>query len=282
MRKFILKDQLVDEEQAFVHVTDLALLRGYGVFDFFRLVGAKPLFLDDHLQRFLRSASHLRLNGEWTFDKLKKLVLDMIRANKMADSGVRLVMTGGSSPNGYQIGEPFLIGINEPINPLPPGHFADGIKLITTEYQRDLPSAKTINYIRGIHTVPEIQEKNAVDVLYVFNGHVLEVTRSNFFIITRDNVIKTAGTGILEGINRQHILKMAASAFRAETGTVTLEELKTAREAFITGTTKKITPVVQIDQTTIGNGQPGPVTRQLMSMYEDYVDGWLKHYKDLF
>ena len=63
MVKYILNDKIVDQDKAFVHVSDLALLRAYGVFDFFRLVGLRPLFFNDHIDRFFNSADILKLKS---------------------------------------------------------------------------------------------------------------------------------------------------------------------------------------------------------------------------
>ena len=135
MIKYIHNDQIIDQDKAFVHVSDLALLRAYGVFDFFRLVNLQPLFFDDHIERFFNSADILRLKCPIGRKKLKSLILEIISINKIQNSGIRILLTGGESPNGYVVGKPTLFVINEPINPLPESHFSNGIKLITATYR---------------------------------------------------------------------------------------------------------------------------------------------------
>ena len=83
MLKYILNDQIIDEDKAFVHVSDLSLLRGYGVFDFFRLVGLQPLYFEDHLARFFRSADALRLKCPVGRKQLRTLINEMIVANNV-------------------------------------------------------------------------------------------------------------------------------------------------------------------------------------------------------
>ena len=106
MLKYILNDQIIDEDKAFVHVSDLSLLRGYGVFDFFRLIGLQPLYFEDHLARFFRSADALRLKCPIGRKRLRSMINEMIIANNVLDSGVRFVLTGGASETGYSIGKP--------------------------------------------------------------------------------------------------------------------------------------------------------------------------------
>ncbi len=278
MIKYILNDKLVDQNKAMIHVSDLALLRGYGIFDFFRLIGLKPLFLEDHLNRFYNSARTLRLECPLDRDTLRSMILEMIKSNKIHDSGVRIVLTGGESPNGYYIGEPTLIVLNEPIKPLPESHFTEGIRLVSHQYLRDIPDVKTLNYLMGIYHLPDIQAAGALDLLFHWNGKISELTRSNFFIVDQNDRIVTAGKGVLKGINRKHVLQLAREEFEVEERDIFMNELPAAREAFLTGTTKKVTPIVQIDDIVIGDGRPGPVTQRLQQMYDEYIEQYLKRY----
>ncbi len=276
MMKYILNDQVIDQDKATIHVSDLALLRAYGVFDFFRLVDLQPLFFNDHIERFFNSADILRLKCPVGRKKLKALILEVISANQIQNSGIRIVLTGGESPNGYSIGKPTLIVINEPINPLPESHFTEGIKLISHEYLRDIPEVKTINYLVGIYKMPEIREKGALDLLFHWNGKISELTRSNFFIIDQNDKIVTAGDGILKGINRKHVLEISRQKFEVEERDLFIEELAGAKEAFITGTTKKVMPVYQIDDLVIGDGKPGKITKDLQKMFAEHIETYLK------
>lgn len=276
MLKYILNDKIIDQDKAFIHVSDLALLRAYGVFDFFRLVGLKPVFFEDHIERFFNSADVLRLKCPVGRKKLKSMILEIISTNKIENSGIRIVLSGGESPNGYAIGNPTLFVINEPISPLPENHFKDGIKLLSHEYMRDIPEVKTINYLMGIYKMPDIQAKGALDLLFHWNGKISELTRSNFFIVDQNDTIVTPENGVLKGINRKHVLKIAKQKFKVEERDLFMKELVKAKEAFITGTTKKIMPICQVDDQIIGDGLPGPVTSELQQMFEEHIDTYLK------
>ena len=276
MLKYILNDKIIDEDKAFVHVSDLALLRGYGVFDFFRLVELQPLYLEDHLARFFRSADALRLKCPIGRKRLRSMIFEMIATNKIQNSGIRIVLTGGASETGYSIGKPTLFVMNETINALPEDHFTKGIKLILHEYIRDLPEVKSINYLTGIYKLPDIKKHHAMDLLYHWNGKISEVTRSNFFIIDKKGKMVTPQSGVLKGINRKYVIGMAKKHFEVEERDLHLTELSTAKEAFITGTTKKIMPVCQIDDITVGDGNPGPITMKLQQEYDAYITNLLQ------
>ncbi|MFY0653569.1 MAG: aminotransferase class IV [Cyclobacteriaceae bacterium] len=276
MNKCILNNQIIDQNKAFIHASDLTLLRGYGIFDFLRCVGSKPLFFEDHLDRFYNSASMLRLECPVEKEELAALIRKLIDVNGIDNSGIRMVLTGGESLNAYEIGKPTLLVFNEAIKPLPEEYYTKGIKLLGQNYERDIPEVKTINYLMGIWKTPELKEAGALDLLFHSNGKISESTRSNFFVVMQDDTIVTAADGILKGINRKHILQFAKGKYAVEERDLLMEELKNVKEAFITGTTKVIVPVVQIDDITIGTGKPGAITNQLKQEYEAYIDSNLK------
>src|ERR1051325_9937295 len=96
-----LNDQFVPEEKAVLHCSDLSIQRGYGVFDFFKVADAVPVFLEEHLNRFFFSAEQMRLNVTYSPDELKKIIFELLKKNNGADTGIRITLTGGFSPDGY-------------------------------------------------------------------------------------------------------------------------------------------------------------------------------------
>lgn len=96
---------------------------------------------------------------------------------------------------------------------------------------------------------PKRAEAGADDILYHYNGVISECPRSNFFVVTAENKIVTPAEGVLQGITRKKVLQLAGKHFDVEERAVALDELKTAKEAFITSTTKRILPVAQVDKT---------------------------------
>jgi branched-subunit amino acid aminotransferase/4-amino-4-deoxychorismate lyase len=276
MKRYILNDSLVAKPEAKIAVSDLALLRGYGIFDFFRLEGLKPLFLEDHLDRFFRSAARLRLPSPVAREGLRSLVLAMIRENKMKDSAVRIVLTGGDSSDGYSIGAPTLIGINEPVARPAHTYLENGIKVMPCAYVRDIPDVKTLNYSMGIYMQPDIAAVGASDVLYHFQGQVSELSRSNFYIVTQSGTIVTPDKNILPGITRKKILQIAQQEFDVEERTLYLDEVYAASECFISGTTKTVMPVTQVGDHTIGTGKPGKCTRKLQGQFAEFVQQAIK------
>ncbi|CAN5875918.1 branched-chain-amino-acid transaminase [soil metagenome] len=258
------RQEVVPLEKAFLHVSDLAIQRGYGIFDFLKIQDGQPLFLESYLDRFHSSAELMQLSVPLGREELVGAVADLIHRNDLPLSGMKLILTGGYSENGYNLASPNLLLIQQPLSLPTQAQTEQGIRVITQEYVREIPAAKTINYTMGIRLLQQIRERMAEDVLYHLGGEVSEFPRSNVFMVTEDGRVVTPKDNILRGITRKHVLELAGNRYQAEEGTVTLPDLLQAREVFLTSTTKRILPIVQVDDRVIGKGKPGPVAQALL------------------
>ncbi|MCC9166972.1 aminotransferase class IV [Pontibacter harenae] len=256
--------EFIPLSKAFLHVGDLSVQRGYGIFDFFKVEDGHPLFLDDYLLRFYQSAKMMELPVIYSKDELKAKIYELIQKNNFGTSGIKMILTGGYSANGYDPAEPNFIMIQQPL--ALPGQevIAKGLKIITHAYVREIPAAKTINYTMGVRLIKEIKAQEAQDVLYQRNSEVTELPRCNFFIVKQDDTIVTPSQDVLYGVTRKNVLELASKKYKVEEGTVTLADIKEAKEAFLTSTTKRILPVVQVGANVIGNGKPGAITLSLL------------------
>lgn len=257
--------------EAHIGVSDLALLRGYGVFDFLAVRQGTPLFLDDYLMRFQRSAGVLGLQLPFPLAALRDMVWSLVEANGLEDAGIRLVLTGGYSEDGYAPASPNLIILEHYLPPKSESTWNQGIKMLSYAHQRELPEAKSINYLTGIQLLDLLKKEGASEALFHDNGWVRESARANFFIVTDQGKLVTPEKKILHGITRQRILQSAGYLIGIEARELALAEVYTAREAFITSTTKGNLPVVQIDNHRIGDGKPGPVSKAISDLLDNQV-----------
>ena len=253
--------EFIDEKKANLHISDLAIQRGYGVFDYCRTNDHAPVYLEDHIDRFFSSADIMQLTLPVSRQKLVEIIHELNSTNKIAQSGIRMLLTGGYSPDSYEIVQPNLVVVQHPLTLRIGATVEKGIKIITHEYAREFPLAKTINYSMGIWLQKRIKQQEAFDVLYHQHGEVSEFPRANFFMVTKDNVIRTPRKNVLSGITRKRVLKLSSKGFAIEEGVVTLKDIYSAKEAFLTSTTKLILPIVEVDNITIGDGRCGEFTR---------------------
>ncbi len=267
--------QLARTEAATLHVSDLSVLRGYGIFDFFLFLKGQPLFLEDYLDRFYRSALLLHLEIPFSREDFAAQIFRLIEANGHQQGGIRLLLTGGYSPDGYTPSEPNVLILQYP---LPQQAWDPNItlKLMTYPHLRELPEIKTTNYITGISLLPELKKRGADDLLYLDGGWIRESVRSNFFLVLEGGRVVTPDQKILLGVTRKQILHLAQQRYTVEEREVHISEIGQAKEAFFTSSTKGLFPVIEIDGQPVGDGQPGPVSKQLQQDFMAHMEAYLQ------
>ncbi len=269
---YFMDGEFVAEAEARVPVNDLALLRGFGCFDFMRTYGGKVLFLRDHVRRLLRSAGRLGIELPLGEAELMGLVEETLRRNPPGEASVRILVTGGPSPDFITPqGRPRLMILVAPLASYPASWYAEGAAVITVPYERAIPEAKTIDYARAILALAEARRKGAIEALYVDSrNRVREGTTSNVFCFLGERLV-TPGEGLLEGITRGKVLALARKQHPVEIRDLARRELAAADEVFLTSSNRLIVPIVRVDEDRIGSGEPGPRTRALMEAFAAYT-----------
>jgi branched-chain amino acid aminotransferase len=260
-RYISINHQLYTEEDAKISVSDLAIQRGFGIFDFLKTINHIPIFLEDHFDRFYNSAKEMNLTVGATRAELKNSIDALIKQNNLPNSGLKFILTGGFSDDGYTMSSPNLILTQVPFE-IDKAAFENGMKLVTYPHQRQLPTIKTIDYLQAIRLQSYIKENLADEVLYHQNASIRECPRANFFIVKGDKII-TPKTDILKGITRSKILALNIEGYALLEEDFNVNDLATADEAFISSSTKNAFPVLSIDGNSIGDGKPGKITRKI-------------------
>jgi branched-chain amino acid aminotransferase len=267
-----LNGKYVPLDQACLPLTDLGILRGYGVFDFLRTYNGVPFRLREHVQRLQKSAKLIGLSLPWSTEDIEAIAQDTLGRNHFPEADIRIVVTGGSSTDFITpLGEPSLMVMVTPVSQYPREYHEQGIKVITVQTERFLPTVKSLNYISAISARQQARQNNAVEALYVNQqGHVLEGTTTNLFVFRGSQLI-TPKENILNGITRATVLELAKNRFEIVEQPIYYSDLNNCDEAFITSSTKEIMPVVQIDELAISNGKPGENTQLLMHLFHEYT-----------
>jgi branched-chain amino acid aminotransferase len=262
---FYVDGQYVPAEKAVIPVDDLSILRGVGVFDFMRTFNGKPHHLKEHVARLENSARKIGLELPWSQEELIAIVNTTLEKNQVPEANIRIVITGGSSPDFITPqNTPRLLVMVTPIIQPPPKWYINGIKIITVHTRRNLPEAKSIDYIRATIALREAKKAGAMEAVYLDREHyVLEGTTSNIFAII-NGVLITPGHSILPGITRKVVIEISRALMDHRVEKLSLSTLYSAEEVFITGSGKGLVPVVQVDDHMIGEGRPGPKTKRLM------------------
>ena len=259
--------------EAVIPPDDIGLQRGYGIFDFLRVMGRVPLYMEDHLDRFYRSAERMYLDVPVGRDELRAIILRLAEVNALTVSGMRFLLTGGSSPDGYTISAPRLLVMHQPLNP-PPAQWPErGYALYTHDFLRQMPEVKTIDYLMAIRLQPWLRSKGGDDLLYRHEGLVTECPRANFFIIREDDTIVTPTRNMLHGVTRLQIIRVARSiGLNVEERDLPLSDVMQAKEAFISSSTKRVIPVASVDDHQFRSSD---VTRRLWEAVMQHETAWI-------
>jgi len=271
----------VPRVEAKVSVFDRGFLYGDGVFEGIRTYDGRVFRLDQHLERLYRGAKAIRLEIPLTFEEMRDVVLETVRRSGLRGCYARLVVSRGSGdlgldPRNCHEGATVVV-IVDSIALYPREVYETGLEVITCVTRRNLPAAlnpeiKSLNYLNNILAKIEVGEARAHEGLMLNHlGYVAEATGDNVFVC-RGGKITTppVNAGILEGITRQVVVELAAEMdLPLGEDNLTLYEVYTADECFLTGTAAEIVPVARVDGRTIGDGKPGPITKRLMTRFKE-------------
>jgi branched-subunit amino acid aminotransferase/4-amino-4-deoxychorismate lyase len=267
-----LNGEFVTEDKLLISPRDLGFLRGYAVFDFFRTYnGHKPFMFDYHIDRLFHSAKTIGLKMPWTKKEVQSIILETLDKNdKWKEFVVRVVVSGGVATTPDLTGNPILIVILDEVIKFSKSIYTKGIKVSTISHKRYTPGSKTTHYVEAIQNIEKMYVEGSDELLYVFNNSVLEGAFSNFFCVVNNKLV-TAENDILPGVTRKVVMEKLKLTIPVEARVLKFKELSAAKEAFITVSGKGIVPVVRVDDKTIGNGEVGPITKDLIRKFEDFI-----------
>lgn len=285
MKYCYLNGKILEIKKARISPNDIGLARGYGVYDGIMLYAGKPFELAAHYKRFTNSAKLLGLKVPYTLENLDKSIAELYKKNKPKNPIVKLLLTGGETVASINFDKtkPTSIILMEEV-PLPIEEtFAKGVKVITHEFLRYLPTAKTTNYIEAVRLQEKKNKAGAVEIVYTNGGNVLEASTSNLFIV-KDNVLITAPSDVLGGITRRVVLQLTKK-YKKQLGLQKIEEkhytvaeMLAADEVFLTSSFKEVLPVVNVDGKRVGDqshfGKPGPVSKKILKLFREYVSDY--------
>ncbi len=282
--KIYLAGKLVDEADAKISVFDHGFLYGDGVFEGIRVYGGKAFLLDEHITRLYESALAIRLEIPLSKSEMTDAVNQTIAANDIGEGYVRLIVSRGAGTLGLDIrrtSDPQVIVIADTITLYPPEMYRDGLKVITASTIRNhaaalSPRIKSLNYLNNILAKIEATDSGCIEALMLnAQGEVAECTGDNIFIV-KNGILKTPPpeAGILEGITRAAVIGLAKQAgLTVEESAMVRHDIFVADECFLTGTAAEVIPVVSLDGRTIGDGKPGPVTKDLLERFQELKSG---------
>jgi branched-chain amino acid aminotransferase len=276
--KIHIDGKLYDKEDAKISVYDHGLLYGDGVFEGIRSYGGKVFRLRAHLDRLWDSAKAIWLTIPISKEQMAEAIKETLAVNGIKDGYIRVVVTRGAGTLGLdpnKCSNPQVIIIADLISLYPEELYRNGLEIVTVSTMRNHPAAlspriKSLNYLNNILAKIEGHQAGCVEALMLnHKGEVAECTGDNIFLV-RDGRLLTPPNeaGILEGVTRDAIMELArASGICVAETPLTKHDVYIADECFLTGTAAEVIPVVKVDSRLIGDGVPGPITRDLRERF---------------
>lgn len=280
--KVYLNGRFVPESQASVSVFDHGFLYGDGVFEGIRAYNGRVFKLDEHVDRLYDSAKAIDLAIPHTKAQMKELILEACRLNGVQDGYIRPIVSRGVGDLGLdprKCKAPTVLIIARPtISLYPREKYDQGLTVVTVSARRTpaqcvSPNIKSLNYLNNILGRIEANHVDADEGLMLdVQGFVSEATADNIFLVRKGIVSTPPAHNTLKGITRKAVKELCAlEGLTLEEHPIALFDVYTSDEVFITGTAAELVPVVKVDGKTIGDGKPGPVTKQLMEAFHAFA-----------
>ena len=226
--------------------------------------GTKVLDLASHLKRLYQPAQEQGIRPIISAWELRAIVGQLAGERSPNESRIRLIMSTSDSPGMVYI-------LLEPFQPLSPSIYREGVHVICRPLERVTPRLKSTRFIENSQSARQLVQADIFEVLMIRRGHILEGMTSNFFYI-KDGDLGTARWDVLLGVTRRTVLRVAqGSGFSIVYRPMKQEQIPALNEAFLTSSSRGIVPIVQIDDVTVGEGIPSPITKKLIEGYQNYI-----------
>lgn len=255
-----------------IPIDDHMVHRGDGVFEGIKAIGRAVYQFEEHLQRLLSSAKRIELEPQLSLDEMREIILETLRVANKEEAAIRVYLSrgpGNFSVNPYDsVGSQFYVAISRLVFPSEK-KYEQGVKIAkSTIPPKDswMAQIKSCNYIHNV-----LMKKEAVDQHVDFTisvnsqGHITEGATENIMIVDKNGIIvHPEFDSILKGTTMLRACELAhENGMKYETRPILLEELQTAQEVMMCGTTLDVLPVVEFEGYKFGNGRPGPIAATL-------------------
>lgn len=263
--------KFLNSSEAKISIFDHGLLYGDGVFDTIAAVNGKIWWLDEHLDRLIEGCSSISLEQPWSKSKLIELIKETFHRTRERNGRIRITITRGvGDVPSYSLDscKPNLIIFVTPLDFPQESTYIKGLSLKSVNHSRIFPEVKSLSFLPSIVGYMDAKRSSFDDSVFVNSyGYVSEGTTWNIFLLADQKLI-TPGDSLLVGITRNKVIKLIESlGISIEVRSVSLKELYSAQEVFVTGTTKRILGVTRVDDFVIGKGGVGKLTSKLLEEF---------------
>ncbi len=270
-----LNGDFMPADEAMIPVLDRGFIFGDGVYEVIPVYSGRLFRLEHHLERLENSLAGIRLAPPRSRDEWREILESLVEKNGDGDQSVYLQVTRGVAKRDHGFppeAEPTVFAMSNPMAD-PSATLHEGIEAITVEDIRwKLCHIKSIALLPNILLRQQAIDAGAGEAILLRDGEVTEGAAANIFIV-KDGVVITPPKSnlLLPGITRDLVVEIChANAIPCEERAVSEAELRDADEVWISSSTKEVVPVTKLDGKAVATGKPGPLWRQMLTLYQDY------------
>jgi D-alanine transaminase len=279
-REIWVNGRIVGRSEAAVSVEDRGFQFGDGLYEVIRAYGGKLFRMDSHMRRLARGADFLELElAPGHIDEIRAVSNQLVERSALQDAAVIMFVTRGAASRSHAPPEgmrPTIVVYVRPATTPAPALLRDGIAAITvTDSRWGHVNVKSLALQPNVLAKRRALRAGAAEAIFIRDGYVTDCTASNPFFVVRGQVRTPPESNyILSGITREATIELCRQEGIecAEVGVLDTDLLR-VDEAFLTGTSDEITPVVRIDAHVIGDGKPGPITQRLAQAFRRVTRG---------
>jgi len=273
-----LNDKLINIDKARISVSDSGFLYGAGLFETMRSHNGEVFALTDHLDRLFSSAGSLSINNPYDREYITDAVYKVLRANKLTDARLRLTLTNGPMAEDEKQRKPTLLITATKFRSYPPEYYKKGVLVILCPFRQN-PSEptcghKTTSYYSRMIALNMAHQKRAAEALwFTVDNRLAEGCISNVFLV-KDAALYTppVETPVLPGIARKTVCQIARqNSIKLVEKALSIDDVLGAGEIFLTNVIMQVMPVTGVEKHTVGNGKPGPMTKNLQKYFGEFI-----------
>ena len=265
------------DRDAVISVFDHGFLYGEGIYETMRTYHGRPFLYERHMRRLRNSARMIVLELPFTDADMASRIRDTMAASdiKGTETYIRVLVTRGVGELTYDpeaTPTPTVIIIVKPQVDPAPDVYERGVRVVIVDVVRNHPDTvnpmiKSNNLLNSALAAQQAIRRGGFEgIMRNYRGELSECTTSNLFIV-KDGAAVTPPleSGLLPGITREFLFEVGKEiGVDVREQVLRDDDLFSADEAFLTSTTREAVPIVKVDNRTIGNGRPGPVTKKLL------------------
>jgi D-alanine transaminase len=264
---------------AHVSVLDRGFLFGDGIYEVIPVYGGRLFRLPHHLKRLRNSLDGVRISNPMSDSEWETMLNELVARNEGDDQAVYLQITRGVAPRRDHAFpadiQPTVFAMSNALTVNREAAATQGVRAITLDDIRwSLCNLKAITLLPNVLLRQQAIEADTAEAVLINQGLAIEGAASNLFIVKNGLLITPPnGNCVLPGVTRDLIIELAANnSIPYREADIPADDLFQADEIWLTSSTREISPVIQLDNTTVGDGKPGPSWQKMIVLYRDYTD----------